>query len=237
MTDSPFQDISGYGRGPAPGMPAVTRLDVEPQPRFPSRMQLQASGPGMAETSFMIPPEDDLDAWNILYQRLGRPTLPDDYQLSMPDGLPETFAYSEELARASREWGHRAGLSQRQLDALHGEYVRYMASQQQQAIEAFEASQQQAAISAHEALLRLWGRNHAENTLLASQGLRALGPEFRQTLEGAGLLARDGSITVPAVAEALLKVGRAFSEDRAPQGLGPTRPRDLASMLYPNLPR
>lgn len=62
---------------------------------------------------------DPPEAWNAVYDRLGRPAAPDKYELADPDKLPDGLELSAEGKTRFATRAHELGLTQKQADALY----------------------------------------------------------------------------------------------------------------------
>lgn len=63
-------------------------------------------------------PEDAEKKLHDIYGKLGRPESPDKYDLKLPENLPQGLSVNDDLAKNYREWSHKAGLSNKQAQAL-----------------------------------------------------------------------------------------------------------------------
>jgi hypothetical protein len=144
----------------------------------------------------LIPPAADAsaDEWSAFYGRIGRPEKPEGYAFNLPDGLPEQLPYDDAFAMRFKTWAHEAGLSARQAQALHDQYLRDFAGQHAAAAEA----EVQAVGDAHDAIVKAWGDPASE--------------------------AYKRKVRSPAVAFAFAKVGEAlYAEDALHGGPGSLR--------------
>ena len=164
-------------------------------------------------------PEDELNAF---YGKLGRPDTPDGYQFGLPDGLPESFHYSEDLANAYRSWAHEAGLTPHQAQAVHDRFI---------AAEAARVSADREAVDRRisetdEALVREFGPRDSEDftraTDLARRAIRALGME--EALADVGVLVDGNTAASAPIIIAMSKVGeRLYAEDGLADGSASAR--------------
>lgn len=63
------------------------------------------------------------EAWETVYDRLGRPADPGDYTLEVPKELAEAGVFDPELDKRFRAAAHQAGLNQAQISSLHGWFL------------------------------------------------------------------------------------------------------------------
>lgn len=160
---------------------------------------------GNPDARLTVPGEDATpEDWGKVYAKLGRPETKDGYDFAMPEGLPEGFAYNENLANGLKEWAHEAGLSPRQAQTIHDKYVSTIAeSQQSAAVERNNAHQETI-----KALKTEWGSNFDRNTELAYRAsLTVGGDKFVEKMEATGL-GND-----PDMIRAFAKVGEMLGED------------------------
>jgi len=146
-------------------------------------------------------PEED---WAAVYDRLGRPASPDDYELCLPEGFPEGMAFDEEVTGRFRAQAHRLGLQPRQVQGL---FAWYMGEHAQGADGAEQASE-----AAAGELRREWGAAYERRLDEARRAARVLG--------GDGLLkhfAESGIGNDPQVIRAFAKAGRLLAEAEAPE--------------------
>lgn len=70
--------------------------------------------------------ENDAEGWNKVYDALGRPKDAAGYKLPVPEGD------NGEFAKTAGEWFHKAGISQKQAEAIAGQWNAYQAEQMKQ---------------------------------------------------------------------------------------------------------
>lgn len=162
----------------------------------------------------LTPPKDDApsEEWDAFYGKLGRPEKAEGYEFKRPEGLPETLPYSDEMASASKNWMHEAGLNPRQAQTIHDKFAGFMAEQQTQAL----AAQAQAVEATHADLTKEWGPETSDgfkqNLELANRAMNKLG--LSDAYKKAGILLPDGSLTDPQIAKAFAAIGGSmFKED------------------------
>lgn len=180
--------------------------------------------------SAITPPKDDAPAeeWDRFYGKLGRPEAAEKYEFKLPEGLPESLPYNQDLANTSKAWMFEAGLNQRQAQTVHDKFAGFMAAQQQQALEA----QAQAVTTTHDDLVKEWGPQDSEGFKakleLTNRAVKKLG--LMDALQKNGLVLADGAVTDPQIAKAFAVIGETmFKEDTigadgAPQYGNPFKP-------------
>ncbi|MBZ9703054.1 MULTISPECIES: hypothetical protein [unclassified Mesorhizobium] len=173
-------------------------------------------------------PKEDWDKFHARLPEAMRPlTSPEKVEYRRPDGLPETFAYSDELAQASKAWAVEAGATPKIAQAYHDRFVGYMAEQ---------AAAQQAALArsveaTHDDLVKDWGPADSDGFRqkleVANRAMKKLG--LVDAYKQKGILLPDGALTDPQIARAFQAIGEAmFREDTidadaAPRGQNPFR--------------
>lgn len=182
--------------------------------------------------SLRVPGKDaPKEEWDRFHSRLPEAMRPltsaEKVEYRRPDNLPENFAYSDELANASKAWAVEAGASPKIAQAYHDRFVGYMAEQ---------AAAQQAALSrsveaTHDELVRDWGPTGSDGFRqkleVANRAMKKLG--LVNAYKQKGILLPDGALTDPQIARAFHAIGEAmFTEDTidadgAPRGHNPFR--------------
>ena len=153
------------------------------------------------------------------------PEKPEGYSFAMPEGLPQDFPYSEDLAGKFKGWAHDAGLSPAKTQAMHDAWVTEQAGIFKSAQEGLAAK----AVEATDALEKAWGKSEsAEFKASSADALRGIkgagGDELLAAFNEVGLIKDvNGSpvvISAP-IAIAFAKVGQSmFAEDTAHRGDG-----------------
>lgn len=187
----------------------------------------------------LTPPAPDAkpEEWDAFYARMGRPEKAEGYEFALPKDLPPELPYDAEGAKAYKQWSHEAGLTPRQAQQLHDKFVQHTAGQWQGAIAATE----KAATDAHGALVKEWGApdsapykanvEHADRFIRNNGGDALMGE-----LKAKGLLAPDGTVLSPMLAQAMAKAGKAYAEDGLATGKAAAGQRTAAETLFPTDP-
>lgn len=181
---------------------------------------------GDLKSKALIPPgpeakPEELDAF---YGKLGRPEKADGYEFKLPEGLPETFPYDGESAKAYKAWAHAAGLTPRQAQGLHDDFVKEQANQ----FTAFTAAQTAKIEAAHSELTKpdVWGEKgsprYVENTQFADRFIAREG--LLDELKAGGALSPENEVLMPKLAQTMARLGKQlYGEDQfVPGGNTPT---------------
>lgn len=161
-----------YGKDVAPeikGFLEVKGWDKDPLGPVKGYQQLEGLlGADKAGRAIVVPKDaNDKDGWNAVFDKLGRPGKPEDYQLPVPEGDDGAFA------KAFSPILHEAGISKQQAQVLATKFNEYQAQQ----IATLDAKAAQA-IQAEETALKLeWGGQHDANIALGQRAALALGIE------------------------------------------------------------
>lgn len=157
-------------------------------------------------------PED----WQKFHARLPETMRPvtssEKVEYRRPDGLPENFAYSDELANASKAWAVEAGASPKTAQAYHDKFVGYMAEQAR----VQEVALARSVEATHDDLVRDWGPTQSDGFRqkleVANRAMKKLG--LVDAYKAKGILLPDGALTDPQIAKAFHAIGEAmFRED------------------------
>lgn len=146
---------------------------------------------------------EDVEGWNSLYNRLGRPETAEDYNLPGAD-LPEG---ATDLTGDLRQWAHEAGLNQQQAAMIYEKYNGRLgeiaAEQQQQAEEVAQNEEAQ--------LRKEWGPAWDEN-IAAAQRFRQRFDVDNETIDKL-----EQVMGLKGVLELTAKIGRGLGEHSTPQ--------------------
>lgn len=168
------------------------------------------------QKSLTLPTDDaQPDDWNAFYAKLGRPEKPEGYEFKLPEGLPENFPYDGKNAVEFKNWAHAAGLTPRQAQAVHDQFVKHTAT----TVAAMAEANSKAAQTAHESLVKVWGdpesTTYKRNQELANRAIRQQGgEELVSELKAINALGPNGEVKTPRLAMALAKIGESlYAED------------------------
>jgi len=180
-----------------------------------------------AGSAVAIPKDDDADAWDKVFSRLGRPESSDKYELTVPENLPETVPYDEEMAKGFKDQAHELGLSQKQAASLHDWFAGQMTEQAAAMQDTMGTNLETDISKANEALEAVWGAKDGEtwkaNLEMAARFFDAIDEKGNLTdvLSKRGLLGPDREVLVPELATAFAKAGIAlFTEGGTLNGAG-----------------
>jgi len=168
---------------------------------------------GHLDRSIPVPGDDATPGdWDAFERRLGRPETAEGYEFELPDGLPESFPYSEELAGRFRDWAFRAGMPARAAQSLHDDYVHELAGMQRTEGERLALAEDRS----HRDLVSAWGAADSEayrrNVILANRAMHKLG--LNEVLQEFGVIAADGGVRDARIATALARIGsQLYAED------------------------
>lgn len=158
-------------------------------------------------------PED----WQKVFDSV-RPEKPEGYELPLPSGLPENFAYDKTMADEFRTWAHESGLHPSQAAKLHDMYV-----QKSAAIMAdVKASEDKAVGDAHAAIVKAWGapetETYKQNISYIDRAVSSE-PGLLDAFKAAGFLTAEGEVKNATVAQTLAKWSKQlFGEDALHKG-------------------
>lgn len=150
---------------------------------------------------FYIPPEENADEWNQLYQRLGRPEAPDKYKIDFRE-IDKPFASTMQKAFFDN------GLPQKTAANLVNAWVEMQNAQAEQWTEQSKQEMQ--------AWENAQGADLAKNQELARRGSTMLGLEADQVSQ------METAIGTKTFMDLCLKLGNAIGEDSA-KGLSGSR--------------
>lgn len=142
--------------------------------------------------------DEDVEGWNNLYTKLGRPEKSEDYKLSVPEG------YDGTMTGEASKWMHEAGLSSKQAAMINDKYNEYLSNTIQQA----EAKRTEALAKEFESLKTEWGNDYDRNIELARRGATATG------LDADAIQKIEQSIGTKAMLQMFDRIGKSYLEDK-----------------------
>lgn len=145
-----------------------------------------ADGYRNLEKHFGVPPEQllklpkdesDKETWNKIYDRLGRPAKPEEYELPVPAGVDDSYAKFISTAM------HELGITKKQAQALAAKQNEFVAAETARQQESYKATIEQQDSALHSK----WGEAYDKNIQIAKGAFAELGikPEAVDALEQA----------------------------------------------------
>lgn len=121
--------------------------------------------------------ESDKETWNKIYDRLGRPAKPEEYELPIPAGVDD--AYAKFISTAM----HELGITKKQAQVLAAKQNEFVAAETARQQEAYKATIEQQDSALH----TKWGEAYDKNLQIAKGAFAELGikPEAVDALEQA----------------------------------------------------
>lgn len=156
-----------------------------------------------ADQLLRVPKEGDMAAYNAVYDKLGRPAKPEEYQLEIPKEADPSF----------KEWAqktfHGMGLNGRQANELLKSYTAYTEGRVQAAQAEYETK-----IAADTTKLKSeWGAAEAKNTQIARGAARDLG------ISAEAIDALEQVLGFAGVMKLFHNIGQKFGEDKFVGGM------------------
>jgi hypothetical protein len=142
---------------------------------------------------------DDLEGWNKVYDRLGRPKTPEEYGIQSED---------KEFGEFTAKTFHEVGLNANQAKAIADKHAEFVAKRAELAAE----ERAKASIADMESLKKDWGAAHDQNMEIARRAAK----EFGITPELADKIGDAAGIS--AFAKLLHSIGAKLSESPFVQG-------------------
>lgn len=160
-----------------------------------------------------IPADDDAAGWESVYNRLGRPEKPEDYDLSQTP-TPEGVEVDDKLVDGFKAKAHEMGLNARQTAQMYDWYM----SQTGEQLASTQQAQEQAYQDAERSLRREFGEAYDQHLNLARSAVKELG--------GDGLMAKldqSGLGNDPDMIKFLARAGQQIAPDDLVGRGGPSR--------------
>ncbi len=120
------------------------------------------------ERLLTLPENDDVEAWKPIYDRLGRPAKPEEYNFKLPEE-----AGGEKLTGFLRSQFHELGLSKKQGEELMKRYQDHFTNE----VKDIETQMQANLDNDQKALQKEWGAAHQQNLNIAAKAAQAFGLE------------------------------------------------------------
>jgi len=150
--------------------------------------------------------EDDDTAWNEkVFDRLGRPKKPEEYQLPLDLTIPKELPVSEELTQKFRETAHKLGILPKQFQGMYKWFMNEQIAQYNSATQANKANAEKATTE----LRTEWGAAFDQNLNIAERVLQSFGDQ-----ETINFVKQKGLSTDPKFVKMLHNIGKVLSEDQ-----------------------
>jgi len=161
---------------------------------------------GKSERLVEIPAADaPMEEREAFYEKLGRPTGPDGYELRKPDNWPADQPWSAKSAKQYAEIAFKVGLPKSMAEALHSE----IAQQGRNALLDQTSQNRQATEKREETLKAMYGAHVEDAVKLAHRSMEMVGgPTVKAELERQGLLRSPNQI------KAWKRIWETIGEDR-----------------------
>lgn len=159
-----------------------------------------------ADQIVKMPKQDDPAAWDVLFNRLGRPEAPDKYgrdSLKIPDGIGIDDAKMSQWDALA----HKAGLTKAQRDTLFNAYFEDIDGT---VVESENALSQERAVQ-EASLKKEWGTKYDERVELARRAFRSFLPEGVDKEQLAGAL--EQTLGVGVTAKLFANIADKMAED------------------------
>lgn len=152
-----------------------------------------------------IPKFDDVEGWNGVYSKLGRPSTPDGYKLETPKegGDPEFTKWAQDKF-------HKAGLSETQAKQLASEWNADRAGKAAAKVESVKAQ----AATDMATLKKEWGAAYDQNTSVAQRAAKTFGASSEV------IDAMEAKIGTLATLKFFQNIGEKMGESKFVQGNG-----------------
>lgn len=145
-----------------------------------------------------LPKEGDSEAWNAVYDRLGRPESAEGYEIAVPEGVERDTAFEEQM----RGLFHKAGLSKAQVAALAEGWHGYLGAETARG----EDARIERAEREEEALRSEWGGSFDRRMEQARRAARRFGDA--EIIDGL-----EEAVGRAAVFKMFARIGSAMAED------------------------
>lgn len=181
------------------GNPSLAKFkDINGLAKSYSEMEKMMGKPRLEAPSENWKPEQ----WSDLYNKLGRPSTPDEYKFNL-EGIPQD-RIDTEMQKYFAEKMHGSGLTQKQAESLHKEFVSYQMNREQAQQKVIEARNEQA----FNQLKQEWGDKFDANADSAFRAAREFGGQ-----ELSQLLQESGLGNHPTLVKMFAKIGGMMAED------------------------
>ena len=124
----------------------------------------------------ILPSEKDGDdAWDKVYEQLGRPEAPDKYTAPQLEVDPELEQFvSQDKIKKFADIAHKAGLTDKQFQKIAGEYTKFQLEEVKGVIDAEKSTRTEA----EKELKKQWGLDYEVNSKQAEKVLEKIGKDI-----------------------------------------------------------
>jgi len=175
-----------------------------------------------AGRAVQIPGDEATDEdWSKFWSKLGRPEDATGYQFKVPENLPETVPYNEDLADKFKGKAHELGLAPKQASALHDFFVEIQTEAAGAATATFTQGVQELVDTASGQLKEAWGdpkdETYRTNMEMAGRFFDEIDPDnkLNEALQKAGFIGPDKEVLLAPLAFAFAKAGAALFREGA----------------------
>lgn len=145
------------------------------------------------------------EEWNNFWNKVGRPSKPEEYGLGRPENFPEG-SFDKDMHDHMLKVFHESGVTSKQAKTLYNKYMEYVGSRMQQA----QTQQQQEATATMERLKSEYGADFNVRVAAAQKAIQKFGsPELIDYLE------KSGMGNSPELIKLFSNVGLSMSESSA----------------------
>lgn len=156
--------------------------------------------------SVSIPDKEDSEGWSKIYEKLGRPEKPEEYDLSGIENADKLDG-SDPLISNFKEWAHGYGLNNRQASGLVDKFLS-MSSE-------MNSKMQEGMASDEKELRKEFGNHFDERTALANETLKSLVERGNGNWDRVSkALEETGMANQPDLVKALSAMGHMMRQDR-----------------------
>lgn len=146
---------------------------------------------------------EDVETWNSVFARLGRPENAEGYSEIKPEDIPKEIPIDENFLKGFKETAFKLGLLPNQVKGLFDWWV----TSEKGVMENAGTQEQEAKEAAETALRQEWGRAYDQNVKLAVSVIRKFGGSDAEALLKSSI--GNDSLSIKMLAAA----GKALSED------------------------
>lgn len=208
-------DAGGGAPAPIPSFAEIIPQEYKDSPALKdykdigSLIKSHLSLQSMVGSSLPMPKDEDETSWNTVYDKLGRPKTAEEYKFELGEELKEV-QLDENRTKWASQLFHKAGLNNKQANAILNEYVKLEMEQLQQGDKSEEWT---------EALKKEFGDKFEENTALAARAAKMFGDaETLKWLNESGLGNHPSLVKMFANIGNLLKEDKAFADGASSSG-------------------